>query len=114
MKMNNKRHHAEMAESRPDTKAMERFRDPPYQAARLIQAQVTQVGFMNVRWIDLVDYMIQHVSDGSIQLSDKVPSDLLNEIEDRHMDVTDYLAGKYDIRKGVCAYGQNRSKQREE
>lgn len=105
----NKMHHAELAESVPDVKAVERFHDPPYQAARMIQAQGIQAGSLdiNVRWIDLINYMIQHVEDGSIQLTDKVPADLFNEIGDRHMDVTDYLASKYDIRKGVCADGQN-------
>ena len=101
-------HHAELAESAPDAKAVERFHDPPYQAARLIQAQGIQAGSLgvNVRWIDLIDYMIQHVEDGSIQLSDKVPADLFNEIGDGHMDVTDYLASKYDIQRGVKANGQ--------
>lgn len=93
----NKMHHAELAESTPDAKAVERFHGPPYQAARLIQAQGIQVEFTGVRWIDLVDYMLQNVDNGSIQLSDKVPSDLLNEIEARHMDVADYLASKYGI-----------------
>lgn len=102
----NKMHHAELAESTPDAKAVERFHDPPYQAARMIQAQGIQAGLMSVRWIDLVDYMIQHVSDGSIQLSDKVPADLFNEIGDGHMDVAEYLASKYDIERGADASGQ--------
>lgn len=103
-------HHAELAESTPDAKAVERFHGPPYQAAGMIQAQGIQAGLMSVRWIDLIDYMIQHISDGSIQLSDKVPADLFNEIEDRHMDVTDYLASKYDIRNGENIVGKDRNK----
>lgn len=102
----NKMHHAELAENAPDAKAVERFHDPPYQAARMIQAQGIQAGSLdiNVRWIDLINYMLQHVEDGSIQLTDKVPVDLFNEIGDGHMDVTEYLAEKFKI--GGDADGQ--------
>lgn len=108
----NKMHHAELAESTPDAKAVERFHDPPYEAAKLIQVQGIQAGLMSVRWIDLVDYMIQHVSDGSIQLSDKVPAGILDRMSGGHMDVAEYLAEKFKI--GGDADGQNRSKKCEE
>lgn len=100
MKMNNKRHHAELAERRPDAKAVERFHDPPYQAARMIQVQGIQAEFKGVRWIDLVDYMLQNVGDGSIKLSDRVPADVLDRISGGHMGVTEYMASKYNIYRG--------------
>lgn len=105
----NKMHHAKLAESAPDAKAVERFHDPPYQAGRLIQAQGIQAGYLgiNVRWIDIINYMIRHVEDGSIHLSDKVTADLFNEIGDKQLDITDYLAIKYDIQKGVDAIGED-------
>lgn len=68
-----KDHYGGLAEAPPDKKASKKFRDPPYQAGKMILAHA---GLHSVRWIDVVDYMEQHVMDGSIKLSDPVPRDL--------------------------------------
>ena len=93
-----------LAENIPDTKAAEWFKAPAYQAGRMILAQADIHG---IRWIDLVNYMLQHVMDGSIRLSDPVPIDLDQQLRSvRHLEVAEYLADKYDIKRGVDAGGQ--------
>lgn len=86
-----KAHLGELADSEPDPKAQERFRAPAYQAGRLIRAQI---GADKVKWGDLVDYMIQGVTDGSIRLSDPIPGD-------GHIDIVEYLSGIINIKEGV-------------
>ena len=72
-----------MAEDAPDSNAVKWFRRPvAYQAGRLIRAQI---GADKVKWGDLVDYMIQGVTDGSIRLSDPIPGD-------GHINVADYIS----------------------
>lgn len=96
IKEGKKKHIAGLAEQPPDPQASERFRAPAYQAGSLVLAQDN---LSKIRWIDLIDYMLRHVMDGSIKLSDPVV--LTGQINDGHIDVAEYLASKYDIRRGV-------------
>lgn len=77
-----KAHLGDLADSVPDPRAQERYRTPAYQAGRLIRAQI---GADKVRWVDLVDYMIRGVTDGSISLSDPIPGD-------GHIDIVEYIS----------------------
>lgn len=94
IKEDGKTHFRGLAERLPDPGASERFRTPAYQAGRLIREQANLHG---VRWIDLIDYMLQHVMDGSIRLSDPILPEDIRRIDDGHIDVIDYLANKYNI-----------------
>ena len=98
IKQSKKRHIAGLAEQPPDPRASERFRAPAYQAGSLVLAQDN---LSKIRWIDLIDYMLCHVMDGSIKLSDPVV------INDGHINVAEYLADKYDIKRGVDIIAKN-------
>jgi hypothetical protein len=88
-----------LAENIPDTKAAEWFKAPAYQAGRMM---LSQANIHDVRWIDLMNYMLQHVMDGSMRLSDPIPTDLDQQLRSAgHLDVVDYLADKYDIKRGA-------------
>ena len=55
---------------------------------------------------DLIDYLLAEVGAGRLAGSDKVPAELIRLIDDGHLDVTEYLAGKFNIKEGVDAGGQ--------
>lgn len=48
----------------------------------------------------LVEYLLQEVSSGSIRPSDQVSEELIRRMKPEHVDVVEYLAGKYGIKEG--------------
>lgn len=56
---------------------------------------------------DLIDYLLAEVGAGRLAGSDKVPAELIRLIDDGHLDVTKYLAGKFNIKEGVGSIGQD-------
>lgn len=57
---------------------------------------------------ELIDYLLDEVGAGRLAGSDKVPEDLIRLIDDGHLDITEYLADKYDIKEGVGNIGQRK------
>ena len=53
---------------------------------------------------ELIDYLVAEMESGRLQGSDPVPMELVHRIEDGHLDVAEYLAGKFKI--GGDADGQ--------
>lgn len=56
---------------------------------------------------DLIDYLLAEVGAGRLAGSDKVSAELIRLIDDGHLDVAKYLAGKYDIKERRDAGGQD-------
>lgn len=57
---------------------------------------------------ELIDYLLAEVGAGQLAGSDKVPAELIRLIDDGHLDITEYLADKYDIKEGVGNIGQRK------
>ena len=53
---------------------------------------------------ELIDYLVGELGSGRLKGSDPVPVELVHRIEDGHLDVAEYLAGKFKI--GGDADGQ--------
>ena len=105
--MNPKRKYEDMERSTSD---MTDFRRPPYAvqypksgynntqnmstAAKMIRAQGEQIKHRPT-FRDLLDRIIDGINSGEFMMQDPVPEGFL---EDGHIDVTRYIADKYDIR----------------
>lgn len=56
---------------------------------------------------ELIDYLLAEVGAGRLKGSDKVPEDLIRLVDDGHLDITEYLADKLNIKRGVDIGGKN-------
>lgn len=53
---------------------------------------------------EMVDYLFEQVNAGRLKMSDQIPDDILHSGE--NLTVTDYIAGKYNIKTGGNTSGQ--------
>lgn len=53
---------------------------------------------------ELIDYLLDEITSGRLQGSDPVSMELIRMVDDGHLDVAEYLAGKFKI--GGDADGQ--------
>lgn len=98
---NNKKRMAELAEQRPDPRAKERFEAPAYQAG-------SPHGKCNRTLRELIDYLLDGLISGRLEGRNPVPEDVVEYIHGGHVDVSEYLARKYRIKRGEDTDGQGR------
>lgn len=55
---------------------------------------------------EMVDYLFEEVNSGRLKMSDQIPDEILHGGE--NLTVTDYIAGKYNIKRGGDTDGQDR------
>lgn len=56
---------------------------------------------------DLIDYLLREVNASRLNGTDQVPAELIRLVDDGHIDVAEYLAGKYDIKRGAESIGKD-------
>lgn len=96
---NNKKRMAELAEQKPDPRAKERFKTPAYQAG-------SPHGKRNRTLRELIDYLLDGFISGRLAGCNPVPEDVVEYIHGGHVDVAEYLAKKYSIKRGEDTDGQ--------
>lgn len=55
---------------------------------------------------EMVNFLFEQVNTGRLRMSDQIPDEILHGGE--NLTVTDYIAGKYNIKRGGDTDGQDR------
>lgn len=96
---NNKKRMAELAEQKPDPRAKERFEAPAYQTGSPHRKR-------NRTLRELIDYLLDGLISGRLAGGNPVPEDVVEYIHGGRVDVAEYLARKYSIKRGDDIDGQ--------